>query len=265
MGKSSKTLILIFAGLMLGLSSRAATTVEIAIEKAFISPEGFDDNDNVEVVLAGHLPNLCYKVGKGSVRIDRSKKVILVKQTATKRSALDACTSQSNMPEHLKWPVPFSTTVELGRLEAGNYQVRYRTNQGLFNRGFKIEKAPTAQVDNMLYAPITRAFIPEVLYATKNAEVVLSGVLESTCTELKSSDIQVLRFGDVIVVLPKLTLYQYGKCQLKARPLQKVLDLGELTPGRYLLHVRSIAGQSVNRTFQVIERDQDPSSGHAEP
>ena len=48
------------------------------ISKIFI-PNGFDDNDNAEVILHGKLPSTCYHAGSSSAVVDAKAKKIDVK------------------------------------------------------------------------------------------------------------------------------------------------------------------------------------------
>ena len=57
--------------MVLGLLANAGTPVERLVPvKNIFSPEGFDSNDNVEVIVEGHLPNLCHKTPMKTVSIN---------------------------------------------------------------------------------------------------------------------------------------------------------------------------------------------------
>lgn len=224
---------------------------ELKIGQAFIAPEGFDDNDNVQVVLDGMLPNLCYELGRTKVNVDRHQHLIRIQQFAVKKN-IKGC------EEEAAWPVPFQQEVFLGQLPAGQYSIDYSQKDKEAKREFKVIRAQApGSVDETLYAPITNVFIPEMTYATDEGEVALTGVLPSPCLALYPEKIQVRKFNDVIVVLPELTRLAGAndpQCTYVLSPLNVVAPLGSLTPGRYLLHVRSMTGRAVNRVFTVLPK-----------
>lgn len=227
---------------------------EVSVDQVFVPSYGFDDNDNVVVTLKGKLPNLCYELVDTQLQT-RENQNIQIRQFAKLRPIADCKNGGRDLPSYLNWPVTFTKDLSLGVLGAATYTLLYSNEQ---SRRFHVEKAPTEEsVDNVLYAPITRAFIPELMYETRNGQVVLSGVLEQSCYRLQDKDIQVERVGDVVVVLPKLTLDTPLECVASPRPIQKVVMIGKLTAGNYLLHVRSLGGQSISSAFQVIPQVND--------
>ena len=51
------------------------------VQKVFV-PQGFDDNDNVEVILHGHFPNSCMKSGPVDVSVNPDSHVISIKSSS---------------------------------------------------------------------------------------------------------------------------------------------------------------------------------------
>ena len=47
------------------------------VEKVFV-PLGFDDNDNVEVVVHGHFQSTCFKVGPSTATVDAAAKTVTI-------------------------------------------------------------------------------------------------------------------------------------------------------------------------------------------
>ena len=237
-------------------------STEVLVEKVFVSPEGYDDNDNVQMVVHGHLPSLCYGTLEPNFTVDHSKKVITVRQYATRL----------NFPECKNGETPraygqggmFSNELSVGQLEAGVYKVLFDNGETtLRDYTFNVGKSTTDSVDEFLYAPVYSAFIPDIIYETNNAEVVLSGILETSCLDLDPANIQVNKFSDVIVILPRLTVLQGQECKKVEVPLQEVISLGPLVPGSYLIHIRSMTGRAINRVFKVVTKtDTRQSSGN---
>ena len=55
--------------------------IDAPVDKIFI-PQGFDDNDNVEVVAHGDFMNGCYRVGKSDSFVDEDAKRITIEVSA---------------------------------------------------------------------------------------------------------------------------------------------------------------------------------------
>jgi len=234
---------------------------EVFIEKAFIPPHGFDDNDNIQIVLDGHLPNICYDLAEPKINIDVNTKEIQVWTYAKKKSIHECSEVSFHHGAYLGWPVHFTRTISLGKLPADNYNVVYSLKKDTRQkRSFRVEKAQSSSADDAIYAPLTNVYIPEMIYETNNAEIIITGVLQAQCMELNSADIKIEKFSDIIVVMPVLRLVAGRDCGLSKVPLNQVVSLGELKAGRYLVHVRSMTGEAINRTFTVIKREGDAST-----
>jgi hypothetical protein len=65
-------------------------------------------------------------------------------------------------------------------------------------------------------------------------------------------EVNVKRMGNVFIVLPKMSLNTFAQCSPTQIPLQSIVSLGAIKKeGRYLVHVRSTTGRSVNKVFTV--------------
>src|SRR4051812_6946852 len=89
-----------------------AKPVEVAapVDKIFI-PSGFDDNDNVEVVLHGNFPDGCYSVGEATAKVDQANRVITVHATSLIKPE-EYCVQSLT---------PFIQSVPLGNLAEGTW------------------------------------------------------------------------------------------------------------------------------------------------
>ena len=65
---------LIHAGRILAADG---TLVPISSELTF-SPNGFDDNDQIQVVIEGRLPNDCYRLEQADIKTNPQSKEILI-------------------------------------------------------------------------------------------------------------------------------------------------------------------------------------------
>jgi hypothetical protein len=223
---------------------------EIAIKSVFVPGEGYDDNDNIEVVVDGTLPNACYSLGRTETSVSEDK-VITVKQYALLQS--DRVCIQSEMSEFALVPVPFTKDVALGSLGKGNYTINFKNEANVVASSiFEVAEAPSETIDNMAYAPVSNAYMPAAIEVDAQGTARITGYLTSSC--MKLDDFQVARdaTNGVIVILPRVKQALSGACLQYIRPFEKEVDLGDFQEGRYLLHVRSMNGKSVNRVFSVI-------------
>ena len=149
------------------------------------------------------------------------------------------------------WPIQFTNLLELGNLKAGTYTVKYNTGSKVETKTFEVSAAVSSGIDDFLYAPVSNAFIPELIYSTDSAEVILTGILTNTCMTF-NGEVNVKRMGNVFIVLPKMSLNTFAQCSPTQIPLQSIVSLGAIKKeGRYLVHVRSTTGRSVNKVFTV--------------
>lgn len=224
------------------------TEVEVPIENTFVPHRGYDDNDNIQIVVHGLLPNSCYQIGKTTVEQKNGRYTI--KQFATKDEG-SFCSQEGNLPPHLQQMVPFTNEIELGALKEGTYNIDFKTmNSEINSRSFQVSQASVQTVDSLRYAAVSNAVIPEVIYDTNNVTVNLMGVFTNTCTTF--DQIQILKQDDVYVVLPTVKVRNDVQCIQMMIPFEKKISLGEITKGEFLVHVRSQSGRSVNRIFEVI-------------
>ncbi len=84
----------------------------IVPEKVYV-PTGFDDNDLVEVVVAGNLPSSCYSAGIFTAVPFPETRQIVIKQEALYYPKSWCVMSL----------VPYRETVKVGVLDAANYEV----------------------------------------------------------------------------------------------------------------------------------------------
>ena len=59
------------------LASNPPKEIFAPVERAFV-PFGFDDNDNVEILLQGNFTDTCFRVGPTGYTVDKDKRHIMV-------------------------------------------------------------------------------------------------------------------------------------------------------------------------------------------
>ena len=207
--------------------------------RSLFVPVGFDDNDDVVVVLDGYIGDPCDKLRAPKVIIDKANGSITI--TPMKERVGENC------PEIL---VPYQQVVNLGTLPMGTYAVQ--TFDDKLGEILSVKKAPFATPDDHLYAPVDSAHVSVQVSGTMTATV--RGRLTDSCLSIEK--VEVLPSGRTMVVLPIMkksaTDPQGAACQPIERPFESRVELPVLTAGRYLLHVRSLNGQSVNEVFSVL-------------
>lgn len=238
------------AGLMASISASAAppTSVELNVTRIFVPEVGYDDNDRVEIVLDGKLPDACYRLGK-TVVSKSSEGVFSVHQYGLRLNA-DPCGPRETLPPYMKLAVPYSLTVSLGHLAPGDYELNYHGERASEVAAFAVEESPLHSIDARPYAPVDGVHVAAIYFGEQQVEAVLSGTLPSLCAKLREP-VEYYRTGDTFVLLPQIDEVPGQPCAAQVQPFEKRVSLGEVPQGRYLVHVRSANGISRNRVFSV--------------
>jgi hypothetical protein len=208
------------------------------VERVFV-PLGFDNNDNVEVVIHGHFTNTCFKVGPTNAVIDAQAKTVTIQAQAYEYSGVVCAQVQ----------IPFITNVNLGVMKEGEYSVSVVGLPDLVIDPLTIGVATTANPDDFIYAPVEQASLQ------KNAQgldiLKIEGVypfMFTGCMNIKEVKVS-LAPGQVIVVQPIADILEDRFCSpqdSKKFTIERTLDF-PITFSEYLIHVRTLSGSSVNR------------------
>lgn len=226
-------LLTLFIGIGSAWADTLPQTVNVELDKGFI-PVGFDDNDRVQIAVEGVFTNTCFRIGPHAVRVDEAKHTITIQQQAYRYSGV--C---------LQLMVPFSGFIDLGLLRSGTYTiVDYQSKKELGT--LPVLRSTNPGPDDFLYAPITDAYLVNDSVNKKNS-LVLSGAFSDRCSEM--SDVQVLYQDRVLVVQP--IMKRSERCTPEKTRFLKVVELEKEIQGIYLLHVRSLNGQAINRMVDV--------------
>jgi hypothetical protein len=238
--------IILGLGLILSTSTQAQTDkpliVDAPVEAIFI-PSGFDDNDNVEVVLHGTFPDGCYRISSASAEVDNEKRRITLYAKA--EIDQDAYCVQSL--------TPYIEPISLGNLEEGSYQVVAATNPEIME-SLAVNRRKTESPDDYLFAPVENAYI-DINRETGKQVLKIQGHFPHYligCMVLR--DVRVRRDPvDVLVVQPVAELVNSEVCatQPADRSFEYTVGLQEPFQGEGLLHVRSLHGTSLNRFINI--------------
>jgi len=214
------------------------TPVDSPIEKIFV-PNGFDDNDNVDVVLHGEFPNDCFRVGNVTAEVMEAERIIKVTATSLQYQGT-ACAEML---------VPFVQQIKVGVLKAGPYRVV--VNDKLEAAApFFVKPRITEAADDHFYAPVEFAELvttkrgPQFVQLTGRYPIPVKGCI-------MIDEIRVRREGDVIVVLPIMHPYDGEACADHKLEFKKDVALDFVFKGEGLLHVRAVNGNSYNRFINV--------------
>ncbi|NRA64139.1 MAG: hypothetical protein HRU19_06615 [Pseudobacteriovorax sp.] len=226
------------------LSQANPVPVDAPITKIFV-PQGFDDNDNSEVVIHGEFPSSCYKIGSVKADIDEESKEIAVSASALFYP--DSVCIQS--------VTPFIQSVNVGVLKEGTYKAKMKDNAKV-TREFSVSRRTTESPDDFLYAPVENAYL-EVDYATGKQSIKLQGTfpyLFIGCMVIK----EVRSYqapSDVLVVLPIAEIVDGPQCEAQGEDpsFQYTQGLSQPFSGEGLMHVRTLHGNSLNRFLQVLQ------------
>lgn len=213
------------------------------VKKVFV-PQGFDDNDNAEVILQGYFPNSCMKLGPVESYVNPDSQVIQINpQVYVYESA--AC---------LQVRVPFVQKVQLGNLNSGAWNIAVDGELDVEPLPLSVKKAVSAAPDDYLYAPVDEVvLLPEP--KSNLHRLVVSGrwpeLPEGACFELVRLE---SRMGpdNALVVLPIAELRPQEKCSLpdnKQRAFSASVLLDKPLPVDALVHVRVLNGESLNKFY----------------
>ncbi len=212
-----------------------AREIPAPIQNVFI-PQGFDSNDNSEVIISGTFPNSCYKMGKTSHKYNEVEQKIFVEVTAYHIKS-EYC---------LTINIPFLQVVQLGTLDAGKYPV---VVNNLINTSIPIAQAPADQErrDDFLYASVYGL----IQKGPRTFEI--QGVSPNSCYEI--SEVKVLiESNNVVTVLPIMQKIE-GCDELengKAVAWIKSFDISADYKGKVLVHVRTLNGGSINQVVDLL-------------
>jgi hypothetical protein len=204
-------------------------TVNTAFKKAYAA-DGFDTNDNVQIVAEGLFANTCYRYAKAKVQVDHLNKKIILTPLAYKYKGV--CRMMV---------VEYNREIEIGILKEGTYKIVQGKNAQQIGE-ISVHASQTADADDYVYASISQAYY-------KPGFVTLTGNLSLSCMKLAEvkTDIQ----PDVFVLQPIVEIDKTVPCTEGNYPIEVNVSTAGLKSGRYLVHVRSMNGNAVNNLIDI--------------
>lgn len=242
------SVLLISSLFTLGSARADEALEEVPIAGAYLPAHGFDDNDNVEVMLDIILPDPCYTLSAPDFKKTLSGNKIELKAYAWRRH--DGACNTSNLLE----PSNVSVVQNLGRLTNGNYSIATRDENGVESRKiFEVALAKTTTIDDLSYAQVTNIIVREFFAASEKISATVTGRYNPSC-ETVDKKIVFRVDGDTIIAMPTTTKIPGTKCGARLAQFDRTIAVGKLKPGAYLFHARSKNGTSVSHLFHVLSR-----------
>jgi hypothetical protein len=204
--------------------------VVVSGEEVYV-PDGFDDNDDVVVVIDGYLPDSCHKIINAEVDTGE-RGAIQINQFARKFEGI--C---------LPMRVPFFKEVNLGILPYGSYEINSPHTP---TESLAVAEAANVGPDDFIYAPVDSV---AVTFEENRYFAVLQGRYSNTCMGL--DEVRLVDSGKTKALLPIIEV-EGDECEETEVAFREKVPLPRDMPARrYLLHVRSLNGKSLNVMFSV--------------
>ena len=217
--------------LMSLISATAIANTEIIsspVKQLFI-PTGFDNNDNVEIIVSGDFPDSCHSRNKYEVKVNEDKINILI--TALLSTDTSNCEVMS---------IPYLEDVTIGSLQAGEYAV---TVNNKLTGEIHITEATSSSVDDHLYAMVD--YIDLGFTGGINGQFFLVG---RTLDCLALDKVKVISNGkDTLSVLP-IMKRESTECNNRRThfSIPVTFDMRNFDSNNVLLFVRTMDGKSVH-------------------
>jgi hypothetical protein len=197
-------------------------------------PHGFDDNDNVEIIVQGEFTDSCLRIHEAVGRVSQRRVEVSVR--ALRYPDADC----------VPMTTPFLLSARIGLLERGEYTV-YVNGATEPSARFTVAESRTQAADEYFYAPVELVDLEGD--ESGRQELVLKGnypLLYRGCAIMDR--VQMYRNpADVLVVLPIMRIADGAECAGVARNFKVVEPMAEPFVGPGLVHVRVLNGASENR------------------
>jgi hypothetical protein len=209
--------------------------VPVKIGQTYI-PGGFDSNDPTQLVVEGYFPNSCYRIDGYTKEVDAATQKVTITQSALKYKG-----------QCLMMLVPFWQTVKVGLLKANDYKV-VDGSSGEEVGVMPVRVASSAEPDDFTYATVKDAYVGLVDGGKRS--IIIEGELPGDCYFIKEKRV-VLDSKNVIAVLPIIEKQAGRRCNSYRLPFMTTAELPDAPAGRYLLHVRSLSGNAINKLVDL--------------
>jgi hypothetical protein len=206
-------------------------------------PVGYDSNDEIVAVVEGYLENTCEQL-RGAKVTPVGTDFLIEPQSEKHGTKCDPLLT------------PYTLEVVINpeeSLDQGRYTVRVQGRSKMLTEPLVVKVASGQWPDEHIYAPVDDAEVG--LLSGGRMRAVIQGRFQNTCVVIDEMVLDT-KNGKTYELRPKtkwLTADEKGApCAYKETRFTAKVDFDEPAPGRYLLHVRSQSGRSVNRVFSNV-------------
>jgi|GEM_PF-4345521 len=212
----------------------AEKTDAIVVFGRIFAPNGFDSDENAQIVAEGEFKSSCAGLGRTSLQIDRSRFEITVGAAINIKPG--ACS-----PGHFT----FHREISLGYLAPGKWTIKDATSGSELGR-VEIQQAHPDSETVPKYAPVDKAFFK---VGPQSAQIMVTGNYSNSCLALSEVRVQIQQ--DVIVLQPIVQESPGDNCIKGKFPFSSWTSLDFLKPGRFLIHIRGAQGHAINSIIDV--------------
>jgi hypothetical protein len=226
---------LIILSLLFSVSAISGTWQRVpALSGKLYIPDGHDDNDLVEIIITGKLPDLCHR--SPTFDVEREGNQFNIYMYAY------------YVPQEPCRPieVPYMEKITLGMLGQGQYKIRLFGEHRPLDKGeLLVKEAVSSLQDEFNYGNVTG-----IKQVPRERKIQLLGTNPVNCLRFEKLESEVQE--GVIVLRPHFR--EEGECLYEPTPFEINYTLPELPDDTQdiLIHVRVMDG----RSFNVIHRVQ---------
>jgi hypothetical protein len=223
-------------GMSLVLSSMVnAEVIEAPVKHLFV-PAGYDNNDNVELVVTGVFPNTCYSNYKSEVKVSGDQINIKVLALTKENEANVNC-------ENIE--VAYKEVVTVGSLQGGNYKVLVNEKK---QDTLNISEASTNSVDDHVYAVVD--YIDLGFTGGASGDALIVGTTPNGCFEFDKVE-YLSNNKDTLSIMPILKKVRDICGKKRSRIYVPVkFNPAHFNNDQVLLFTRTIQGKSVNAVVE---------------
>ncbi|EQC45400.1 hypothetical protein [Bacteriovorax sp. Seq25_V] len=194
------------------------------------SPKGYNSNDNVEVVVEGVLPNLCYFNPSSEVKVV-GKDIEIAIQAERRESAVGCA----------EMVVPFLSSAQIGLLDKGWYRVMINGQQ---RSDLYVDEFSSDGMEDEILANVENAQVIEGSRILK-----LQGQNPSDCFVEERVDVDSNK-KDAYSFAAKMKKVS-DFCPMKMVPFEMEVEVpNDIEREKVLLHIRSLNGKAINKLFE---------------
>ncbi len=218
--------------LFVNLAHATPEVVLAPVDHLFI-PKGFDNNDNIEVLVTGNFPNPCFIKNKVDVDVNGNEIRIEVTSLLRQSPVMEICAP-------LK--VPFMEEVTIGNLQAGNYKLIINEGSTVeIKKDLVVTESSSQGVDDHIYAMVE--YVETGFTGGLSGDAVLVA-WKPDCLAL--DEVKYLSNGeDSISIMPIMKKIKPSCSDINERiqiPIK--FDLNQFSYNKVLLFVRTMDGKS---------------------